>query len=209
MADEGYVEYDSVKIKLRIDDDSMSEEIKLYMAEVNNLINSRLRARLGEINIYGEPITLPLSVSTIPAINLELKGIASDLVVAKIRLQNSEKPLLWDAEVQVLDNFLDQVYGWVSDRPFQPQRTLTATPRTGIIGATVTMGGTNFKPYSTLRFIFDSTEPTTTPAVVTTDGDGVFSGVTFTIPANQPDGGYEIKVNDPIGGLAIGFTVTS
>jgi hypothetical protein len=96
-----YTEYDSIKTKLRVEDDSMRDEIELYMQEIDDLIDNRLRAKLGSKNIYGQEITLPLSHNTIPAIPLELKAIANNLVVAKIRFQNSEKPMLWDAEVNI------------------------------------------------------------------------------------------------------------
>ena len=97
-----YTEYDSIKIKLRIANDSMRDEIELYMQEIDDLLDNRLRARLGAVNIYGDEIILPLTSETIPELPLELKGIANNLVVAKIRLQNSEKPMLWDAEVNIL-----------------------------------------------------------------------------------------------------------
>jgi len=205
----GYCEYDTIKVKLRIDDDSMREEIQLYMHEIDDLINNRLREKLGERNIYGQPIVLPLNHSTIPPVPIELKAIATDLVVAKIRLQNSEKPLLWDSAVKVLDNYLERVYGWTSHKPFQPERTLTMTPFSGVVGTTITIGGTNFQPIAKLRFVFGATLPTTTPAVVITDSTGSFSGVTFAVPENHPEGSYEIKVNDDYGGLSIRFQVTS
>lgn len=209
MTANGYTEYDTIKVKLRVDDDSMREEIQLYMHEIDDLITNRLRSKLGFYNVYGTPITLPLTFNTIPTIPLELKAIANDLVVAKIRLQNSEKPLLWDSAVKVLDNYLDMVYGWTRDQPFQPTRTLTISPASGIIGSTITIGGTNFQPTTKLTIIFDATNPTTTPADVITNSAGVFSGVTFLVPANQPDGAYTIKVADQFGGISGKFQVTS
>jgi hypothetical protein len=209
MVANGYTEYDSVKVKLRVLDDSMRDEIQLYMHEIDDLINNRLRAKLGSRNIYGDPITLPLNHLTIPPIPLELKAIANDLVVAKIRLQNSEKPLLWDSAVKVLDNYLERVYGWTRDTPFQPIRTLTISPLSGPIGTTITMSGTNFQPTTTLTIIFDSSNPETTPTPIVTDLKGVFTNITFDVPANQPDSGYAIKVSDQFGGEEIGFTVTS
>lgn len=209
MTSNGYVEYDTINEKLGVADDSLREMIQIHMHEVDNLVNNRLRAKLGTNNIYGEPIVLPLTFETIPQVDLELKGIANDLVVAKIRLQNSEKPLLWDSAVKVLDNYLDMRFGWTRDTPFQPIRTLTVSPRSGVIGATVTVSGTNFQPVAKICIVFDSTEPTTIPASVITDEDGVFSGVTFEVPANQPDGAYEITVSDTLGGEIINFQVIS
>lgn len=202
-------EYDTIKEKLRLEDDSMRDEIQIYMHEISNLINNRLRNKLGEVNIYGEPIILPLTFETIPPVDLELKGIANDMVVAKIRLQNSEKPLLWDASVKVLDNYLEQRFGWTRDVAFQPKRTLTVTPRSGAIASTITIAGTNYKPVDKLTIIFDNTEPVTTPVSVITSSAGIFTGVTFVVPANQPDGAYEVKVRDTLGGVIVNYQVIS
>lgn len=205
----GYTEYDTIKIKLRIEDDSMKDEIQIYRQEIDDLVDNRIRAKIGSVNVYGEDIILPLTEDTIPSIPLELKAIANDLVVAKIRLVNSEKPLLWDSAVKVLDNYLERVYGWARDVAFQPERTLTRTPASGIIGATITIGVTNYAPTAKLTIIFDSSTPATTPTPVITDSTGVVSGVTFDVPANQPDGSYNIKVSDSFGGKLVRFQVTS
>lgn len=208
MANDGYSEYDSIKVKLRVNDDSMKEEIEIYMHDIDDLITNRLRAKLGYNNIYGDPIELPLSQTTIPVLPAELKAIANNMVVAQIRLQNAEKPLLWDAQVKILDNYLDMVYGWTNNTPYQPTRTLIATPTTGSIGQVVTLEGSNYQPTTKLTIVFDNTNPVTTPTEVITDIDGIFSGVTFQVPANQPDGAYNIKVSDNFGGLAVKFQVT-
>lgn len=209
MATNGFTEYDSINQKLRVVDDSLRDEIQIYMHEIDSLVTNRLRAKLGTNNIYGEPIIIPLTESTIPPIDLELKGIANDLVVAKIRLQQSEKPLLWDSAVKVLDNYLEQKFGYTRDVPFQPIRTLTVTPRSGIIGSTITIAGTNYKPVDELTIIFDNAEPTTSPVTVVTTSAGVFTAVTFVVPANQPDGSYDVNVTDSLGGVIVKYQVTS
>lgn len=209
MSNIGYAEYDSVKIKLRLDDDSMRDEIQIATQDINDLINNRIRAKLGEYNVYGDRIELPLTFETSPPIPIELKGLANDLVVAKIRLQNSEKPLLWDSAVKVLDNYLERVYGWTSDTPFEPVRLFTITPRQGPVGTTVTMSGTDFQPTTLLDIQFGSTNPTTTPADVITDTEGAFTGATFEIPSSQSDGAFEIKIADDFGGIVAKFQVTS
>ena len=147
-----YTEYDSIKTKLRVEDDSMRDEIELYMQEIDDLIDNRLRAKLGSKNIYGQEITLPLSHNTIPAIPLELKAIANNLVVAKIRFQNSEKPMLWDAEVNILDNYMERVYGYTRHKRYQPRRTLSLSAYTATAGTTITVSGTMFEPNAKLTF---------------------------------------------------------
>lgn len=206
----GYAEYDSVKIKLRVadTDNSMRDEINLYMHEIDDLVNNRLRAKLGTDNVYGDAIVLPLTATTIPTLPVELKGIANDLVVAKIRLQNAEKPLLWDSAVKVLDNFLEKVYGWTKDTPFQPIRTITVSPTNGIIGATITISGTNFESVADIRIIFASSEQVTIPDPIISTATGTFTG-TFTVPLAAVDGATEIKANDTFGGKSVSFLVTS
>lgn len=208
MASSGYyAEYNTVKTKLRIDDDSMRDEIRLYSQDVQDLINNRLRAKLGTHNVYGSEITLPLTHNTIPQIPLELKGIAADLVVAKIRLQNSEKTTLWDSAVKVLDDYLMKVYGWTRDKPFEPERTLTVSPVTGTVSTVVTISGEAWEPLKTLKVYFNGVEVTTTPTDVNTDAVGSFSSVTFVVPSVD-DGQREIKVIDSFGGKIIKFLVT-
>lgn len=184
----------------------MRDEIRLIMQEINDLINNRLRAKLGEYNIYGSRIELPLTSSTLPPIPVELKAIANDLVVAKIRLQNSEKPMLWDSAVNVLDNYLEKVYGWTRSTKYQPIRTYTISPTSGIVGATVTLSGTNFEPTAKLKIKFNGNDVDTTPASVITDSKGVFSGVTFVIPSIT-EGQYKIKIVDGFGGIESNFQV--
>ena len=201
-----YTEYDSIKTKLRVEDDSMRDEIELYMQEIDDLLDNRLRAKLGTRNIYGQEITLPLDYETVPAVPLELKAIANNLVVAKIRLQNSEKPMLWDSEVNILDNYLERVYGYARSSPYQPVRTISLSAYTGNAGDTITVSGTNFEPSTKLVYKFNTVEITTTPASVITNSKGVFS-YTFVIPATQSVGSYVIKVYDSFGGLTSKFEV--
>jgi hypothetical protein len=202
-----YTEYDSIKIKLRIANDSMRDEIELYMQEIDDLLDNRLRARLGSINIYGDEIILPLTSETVPELPLELKGIANNLVVAKIRLQNSEKPMLWDAEVNILDNYLDRVYGYIRGTAFRPRRATSLSPETGAIGQVVTVTGSGYAPIQELTITFSEGTIVTTPVSVISTSKGVFS-FTFPIPADTADGAVTLKVNDTFGGLVSSFQVT-
>ncbi len=207
MVENGYTEYDTIKVKLRIDDDSMRDEIQLYMNEIDDLIDNRLRAKLGRKNVYGSEIILPLTFETIPEVTLELKAIANDMVVAKIRLQNSEKPMLWDSAVNILENYLYKVYGWTRDKPFEPERTLIVTPVTGLVNSTITISGKKWEPNQTLEIHFDGTEIDTTPTVVNTDSNGTFTDSTFTVPTETDIGQREIKVVDNFGGIETTFLV--
>ena len=202
-----YTEYDSIKIKLRIANDSMRDEIELYMQEIDDLLDNRLRARLGAVNIYGDEIILPLTSDTIPELPLELKGIANNLVVAKIRLQNSEKPMLWDAEVNILDNYLDRVYGYIRGTAFRPRRTISLSPETGSIGQVVTVTGSGFAPTQKLTIEWSNGTIVTTPTDVISTNKGAFT-FTFPIPAGTADGAYTLKVHDTVGGMVPSFQVT-
>ena len=48
-----YAEYDTVKTKMRVPDDSLKDELMIYIQEVEELINNRLRQRLGSRDFKG------------------------------------------------------------------------------------------------------------------------------------------------------------
>ena len=202
-----YTEYDSIKIKLRIANDSMRDEIELYMQEIDDLLDNRLRARLGAVNIYGDEIILPLTSETVPEIPLELQGIANNLVVAKIRLQNSEKPMLWDAEVNILDNYLDRVYGYIRGTAFRPRRAMSLSPENGAIAQVVTVTGSGFASTQKLTIEWSGGTIVTTATDVITTNKGAFS-FTFPVPAGTANGAYTLKVHDTFGGMVPNFQVT-
>jgi hypothetical protein len=201
-----YTEYDSIKIKLRIANDSMRDEIELYMQEIDDLLDNRLRARLGAVNIYGDEIILPLTSETVPELPLELKGIANNLVVAKIRLQNSEKPMLWDAEVNILDNYLDRVYGYIRGTAYRPRRSISLSPETGAIAQVVTVTGSGFAPTQKLTIEWSGGDIVTTATDVISTNKGAFT-FTFPIPAGTANGAYTLKVHDTFGGMVPNFQV--
>ena len=201
-----YTEYDSIKIKLRIANDSMRDEIELYMQEIDDLLDNRLRARLGAVNIYGDEIILPLTSETVPEFPLELKGIANNLVVAKIRLQNSEKPMLWDAEVNILDNYLDRVYGYIRGTAYRPRRSISLSPETGAIAQVVTVTGSGFAPTQKLTIEWSGGDIVTTATDVISTNKGAFT-FTFPIPAGTANGAYTLKVHDTFGGMVPNFQV--
>ena len=201
-----YTEYDSIKIKLRIANDSMRDEIELYMQEIDDLLDNRLRARLGAVNIYGDEIILPLTSETVPELPLELKGIANNLVVAKIRLQNSEKPMLWDAEVNILDNYLDRVYGYIRETAYRPRRSISLSPETGAIAQVVTVTGSGFAPTQKLTIEWSGGDIVTTATDVISTNKGAFT-FTFPIPAGTANGAYTLKVHDTFGGMVPNFQV--
>ena len=207
MVQGGYTEYDTIKVKLRVNDDSLKEEIQLYMHEIDQLVTNRIRNKIGEIDIYGKAIVYPLAFDTVPPVDLELKAIANDLVVAKIRLQNAEKPLLWDSAVKVLDDYLEKRFGWTRHNPFTPERTATVTPTSGTPTTVVTLAGTGWQPQAKLTITFNLTTAVTTPTSVITSDLGVFSGVTFTIPAGQATGQSNFKIVDGLSGKIVRLQV--
>ena len=191
-----YAEYDTVKTKMRVPDDSLKDELMIYIQEVEEVINNRLRQRLGSRDFKGRDITLPLTTSTTPAIDEELKAIAHDMVEGKFRLKTSEKPMLWDASIKSLDDYLTKRFGWASGNPFRVTPTITVSPLSGVTGATVTVSGSNFIPTSKIRLTFGGLEPTTSPTAIVTDSSGSFSSVTFTVPTSFSAGVYQVKCDD-------------
>ena len=190
-----YSEYDIIKVKMRIPDDTLKDELLIYMDEVDDLIDNRLRSKLGEIDSNGSNIILPLTTTTVPSVDREIKAIAIDMVEGKFRLKTSEKTLLWDTAVKSLENYIERRFGWTSNSSFQINPTLTVTPTNGTVGSTVTISGTQWIPNANIKITFSGHIVTTTPLIVTTDSLGEFSSVTFIVPNNSL-GGYLINVTD-------------
>lgn len=180
---------------MRIPDDSLKDELLIYMDEIDDLIDNRLRAKLGEIDSNGNNIVLPLTTSTIPQVDQEIKAIAIDMVEGKFRLKTSEKTLLWDTAVKSLENYLERRFGWTINGSYQINPTLSISPTSGVVGTTVTISGTQWIPNATLTIKFGGLEVTTTPSTVVSDAFGEFSSVTFPVP-NNSKGGFIINVTD-------------
>jgi len=154
----------------------------LYIQEVDDLVNNRVRNKLGTTDFNGDQITLPLTVTGEPPIDEELKAIATDLVIGKIRLQNSEKPLIWDTAIKNLDNYLDRRFGYTRDIPFRQFPQAIVIPAVGTRGIFVTLSGEKWGKNLKLTFQFEGIEVETNPAIVITDANGRFENVTFKIP---------------------------
>lgn len=179
---------------MRIPDDSLKDELLVYMDEVDDLIDNRLRAKLGEVDSNGNTIVLPLTTATIPSVDQEIKAIAVDMVEGKFRLKTSEKTLLWDTAVKSLENYIERRFGWTTNGSYDINPTLTVSPITGTVGTTVTLTGTQWIPNADITVKFGGLEVTTTPTTVTSDEYGDFS-CTFAVPNNSV-GGYVINVTD-------------
>ncbi len=189
------IEYDSVKLKLRLNDDTLKEEISLYIQEVDDLVNNRVRNKLGTVDFNGDQIDIPLTVEGEPPIDEELKAIATDAVIGKFRLQNSEKPLIWDTAMKNLDNYLDRRFGYTRDVKFRQKPQASVTPAVGTPLTTVTLNGEKWGKNTKLIIQFGAipTNPNasfsgdtviTIPTIVITDENGMFENVTFQIPTN-------------------------
>jgi len=202
------IEWDSVKLKLRLNDDTLKDEIGLYIQEVDDLVNNRLRNKLGTVDFNGDFIDLPLTVDGEPAIDEELKAIATDAVIGKFRLQNSEKPLIWDTAMKNLDNYLDRRFGYTRDTAFRQKPQVNVTPDVGTTGIFVTLDGQRWGKNTILTIQFEGLDVDTTPTNVITNENGRFSDVTFKIPdtatVNQTS---LINVTDERQATQVKFTV--
>lgn len=189
------IEWDSVKLKLRLNDDTLKEEVSLYIQEVDDLVNNRVRNKLGTVDFNGDQIDLPLTVEGEPPIDEELKAIATDAVIGKFRLQNSEKPLIWDTAMKNLDNYLDRRFGYTRDVAFRQKPQASVTPTSGTPLTIVTLSGEKWGKNTALVFqfgesnarstaLFNGQTVETTPTLVITDENGRFENVTFEIPSN-------------------------
>ena len=189
-----YSEYDVLKVKMRIPDDSLKDELLIYMDEIDDLIDNRLRAKLGEVDSNGNDIILPLTTTTIPQVDQEIKAIAIDMVEGKFRLKTSEKTLLWDTAVKALENYIERRFGWTMNGSYEINPTLTVSPVTGTVGTTVTLTGTQWIPNAVISVTFGGLDVTTTPTTVVSDEYGDFT-CTLDVPNNSV-GGYIINVTD-------------
>jgi len=202
------IEYDSVKLKLRLNDDTLKEEISLYIQEVDDLVNNRVRNKLGTVDFNGDQIELPLTVDGEPAIDEELKSIATDAVIGKFRLQNSEKPLIWDTAMKNLDNYLDRRFGYTRDIPFRQKPQASVTPAVGTTGVIVTLAGEKWGKNTQLIIQFEGITVSTNPPFVVTNDEGMFSDITFQIPRTAPqDQTSEINITDRKQSKQLKFTV--
>jgi len=204
------IEWESVKEKLRLNDDTLKDEMTLYIQEVDDLVNNRVRNKLGTHDSNGNEIVLPLTVDGQPPIDEELKAIATDLVIGKFRLQTSEKSLIWDTATKNLDNYLDRRFGYTRNIPFRHIPLVTLDPAFGPPSQVVSMdAGSGWVPNSLLRVTVDGVQVITTPAQALTDGNGRFDGIEFTIPASSiVDEISVIIITDRKNYKEINFTVT-
>jgi len=75
--------------------------------------------------------------------------------------------------------------------------TITISPTSGSLGATITVTGSSFNPNSAITIKFDATILPTTPAAITTTS-GTFTA-TITIPLTASSGTHTITVTDASG----------
>ncbi len=203
-----YAEYDIVKKKLRIPDidDTLQDELEIYMTEIDGKINSRIRDHIGEVADDGRTLVLPLTETTIPKLDSDLTAIANDLVEGKFRLKTSEKDTLLKEASKDFSDWLQKRFGLKEGSPLRLDPTFTASPVSGTVSTVVTMNGTIWSPTKTMTFLFSGAGVTTTPTPVVTTSTGAFTSVTFTIPT-IPVGVYDILARDGLKNKTIRFQV--
>ena len=183
-------------MKLRLNDDTLKEEVSLYIQEVDDLVNNRVRNKLGTVDFNGDQIDLPLTVEGEPPIDEELKAIATDAVIGKFRLQNSEKPLIWDTAMKNLDNYLDRRFGYTRDTAFKQKPQASVTPSVGTTGIQITFEGSVWGKNTHLIFQFDGVDLDTSPSFVVTDENGRFENVTAKVPNATSEETSLINITD-------------
>lgn len=202
------IEWESVKEKLRLNDDTLKEEMFLYIQEVDDLVNNRVRSKLGTVDFNGNDIILPLTVDGEPAIDEELKAIATDLVIGKFRLQTAEKPLIWDTAIKNLDNYLDRRFGYTRDVRFRQVPILIPDILVGTPSTTITIQGQKWVSNSLLKVFVDGVQVITNPTPSIVGVNGQFSGITFQIPRTSPvNDVVEINVTDGKNSKQVNFSV--
>lgn len=195
-----YPEIEVVIPKLRLgtltETDPIYSELEIYATEIDALLDRWLRKHLGFVNSAGNNIDLPLTFDSTPPIDDDFKRHADNLLIGKFRMETGNGDKLWVEGLAGIDAFLQQKFGWVSDKAFKVRTTITPDVFTGIAGATVTLAGENFFRFNDLTVLFNGTEVITTPAAPLSDINGKFTNIQFNIPTGQALGGYEIKIQD-------------
>jgi hypothetical protein len=201
-----YSNYDSLKVKLRIPDDSIIDEIELYQQETDTLINNRLRAKLGNTDANGNAIVLPLTSSTYPIIDDELISIANDLVEGKFRFKTTQRDIYWKEALGRFDEYMDRTFGWTENHAYRNNPQITISPNNGSSSTVVTVTGIQFLGNAIITGTFSGIPCVTTPSTVVTDNTGAFS-FTFPVPTNQVTGSYVINCTDGTNGSSQRFRV--
>ncbi len=196
-----YALLDRVKIKLRLKDadQSLSEELELYLSDVDAYINRKLRTTLGFIDVHGNPVILPLTEDTGIEVDEDLLNNATDLAVGKFRKEQNNEEMLWDNAKENFQSYLLERFGWPEDsgqRIVNPT-AIQGTPTLAVLNETITVEGENFHQFKTLSFEFAGQAVDTIPKIVFADSIGKFSDVTFEIPDKLTEAkAYELKVRD-------------
>jgi len=196
-----YALLDNVKIKLRLKDadQTLSEEIEVYLTDADSYINRKLRGALGFIDVHGNPIEIPLTADTIIPVDEDLVQIGTNLAVGRFRKEQNNEEKLWENAVLDLDDYLVNRFGWPEDsgqRVVNPT-SITASVNTANIGDTITISGQNFKQFQLLQFFFNESGIETSPENVFVDSIGKFAGAKIIVPDNLTETkAYEILVQD-------------
>ena len=203
-----------IKQKLRIEDNTIDDELNIYMDEIDAFINRELEAKFGTFTEYEYPIVLPLTDLTNPPVTFDLRQIAADLVEGKFRYKTTNDKTLWDFAREALVNYLDKSFGWTEAHKFRRYPDITITPTNGAAAATITLTGSRFKPRGeiTVKVVDENgggVVQETTPTIVLTDDSGDFTGVTFATDATTAVGSYVILATDKVNYAKRNFTVTS
>jgi hypothetical protein len=190
-----YALLDNVKNKLRLQDadESLNEELEFYLSDVDDYCNRRLRQLLGSFDHQGNPIELPLTEDTDPAVDSDLVGRAVDLAVGLFRKQQNNEEKLWDNAVIDFENYLTERFGWARDRAlrFSTPPTIVVTGSIGhrrvnqtdidysnylSEGETVQVKAKNFKNFHKLKVTFNGID-SDAPDPLITNPDQVVVGI--------------------------------
>jgi len=203
-----YSDLDTIKLKLRVPDDTIDSELEIYMDEIDDYINREIRKKLGTTDWNGDDIIIPLTETTSPQITKDMIAMSNDLVEAKFRSKTTNDETLWDRAKDEFSEFLTEKFGWSSGNGFRKIPTITFTPTSGAQGSTVTVGGSDWKVRAEVKIYFNDTLISTSPALIVTNGTGSFSGVTFVISTSVADGSTKLRVTDGKSAVTKTFTVT-
>ena len=94
------------------------ETLHMYGKDVNNFINQELRKHLGSKKSDDSDIVLPLTASTVPAVDTDLMYHADSMVIAFIRADQNDNPELKENAQKDFKKSLIRRFGYARDLPF-------------------------------------------------------------------------------------------
>ena len=192
---EFYATVDNVKIKLRIplSDKSIDEELQLYAQEIDAMIETEVRKRVGYTNEDGDPIDINFTITTNPAIDTDIRSRADDLLEGKFRFKTNNDDQLWLDATKKFEEYLTAAFGWASGASLKTNPSFTVSPEMAKPGIIIDVTGGGWAQYEEIIISVGNSLAETRPIPARANSDGDLKTIVFFMPQLDP-GTHEIKI---------------